>query len=685
MSIMSIMQSRFGVIMAVAACFSLSLSFPEMAQAVTCGAGSDNGAGRCLLFLTSGAGENIQTWSVPTDWNPTNNEVFCIGAGGDGANSGGTGNSRPGAGGGGGAFASSTNFSLTPGGSATYSVGAHATTTAGNIANETFFDGTASSTATLSCAFGRKGTNATTGGAGGQASQSRGTTKNAGGNGGGATQSANRGGGGGGGSGGPKGAGKNGGAGGTASIGAGGGGGGSNGGTSTAGSQPSAISAGGAGGAGTGGSGGGSGATSGASAVAGSSGGGGGGGMASTTARLVGALGGLDTTFDATHGAGGGGGGAAGTTTSGNVATGGAGATYGGGGGGAGGSTASSLGGSGGQGIIGILYTPAVAPTVTTSAASSITKTTATANGDITVTGGQNSTVRGFAWGTNSSLAGGDTATTTESGDFGVASFTTALSSLTCNTTYYTRAYATNYVGSGYGSIQSFTTSACAPTVTTQAASSITNTTATYNGTITVTGGANSTVRGFAWGTNSSLAGGDTATTTESGSFGTGAFTYAASGLTCGTTYYTRAYATNTGGDGLGSIQSFATVCSATVSTDAPSGLTDIDVTYNATISATGGGAATTCGFAYGTDRTMVNDTSTTTDSTCPGGTGSFTKALSGLTTYARYYVRAYATNAGGTAYGSIYSYEQAADAPVGARIFRLGTYLLLGGVLLFN
>lgn len=101
-----------------------------------------------------------------------------------------------------------------------------------------------------------------------------------------------------------------------------------------------------------------------------------------------------------------------------------------------------------------------VAPTVTTSAASGISSFAAVLNGDITATGGANSTVRGFAWGKTSTLTGGDTATTTESGSFGVASFTGSVGGLVAGQTYYFRAYATNSAGTGYGSITSFTASA---------------------------------------------------------------------------------------------------------------------------------------------------------------------------------------------------------------------------------
>jgi len=103
-------------------------------------------------------------------------------------------------------------------------------------------------------------------------------------------------------------------------------------------------------------------------------------------------------------------------------------------------------------------------PTVTTSAASNVSITSATLNGNITATGGTNPTERGFAWGTNSTLSGGNTATTTESGSFSTGAFTKDISGLLAGITYYFRAYATNSAGTGYGSIQSFTASAASAT-----------------------------------------------------------------------------------------------------------------------------------------------------------------------------------------------------------------------------
>jgi len=66
------------------------------------------------------------------------------------------------------------------------------------------------------------------------------------------------------------------------------------------------------------------------------------------------------------------------------------------------------------------------------------------------------------------------------------------------------------------------------PTVTTQAATNVTATTATLNGNITATGGFNATRRGFQYGT---VSGALTEDTHEDGDFGTGAFSLPITGL----------------------------------------------------------------------------------------------------------------------------------------------------------
>ncbi len=94
-------------------------------------------------------------------------------------------------------------------------------------------------------------------------------------------------------------------------------------------------------------------------------------------------------------------------------------------------------------------------PTVTTQAATSIIQSSATLNGNITSTGGENCTRRGFEVGITSGVY---TITLYSDGDYGTGAFTSAYTGLWAGKTYYYRAYATNSQGTSYGTEQSFTT-----------------------------------------------------------------------------------------------------------------------------------------------------------------------------------------------------------------------------------
>ena len=107
-----------------------------------------------------------------------------------------------------------------------------------------------------------------------------------------------------------------------------------------------------------------------------------------------------------------------------------------------------------------ITYTipnPGNLATLTTTVASSITETSAVSGGNITNNGGSLITQRGVCYSTSPSPT---TANTTIISGSGTGSFTSNLTSLTANTTYYMRAYATNSAGTAYGNELSFTTTA---------------------------------------------------------------------------------------------------------------------------------------------------------------------------------------------------------------------------------
>lgn len=106
-----------------------------------------------------------------------------------------------------------------------------------------------------------------------------------------------------------------------------------------------------------------------------------------------------------------------------------------------------------------------VAPTVTTGSASAIATNSATLGGNVTTDGGATVRERGVVYSsTNTTPTVGGNGVTTAPNGTGTGTFSAVISGLTAGTTYSVRAYATNSVGTSYGSAQTFTTSV--PTIT---------------------------------------------------------------------------------------------------------------------------------------------------------------------------------------------------------------------------
>jgi hypothetical protein len=94
-------------------------------------------------------------------------------------------------------------------------------------------------------------------------------------------------------------------------------------------------------------------------------------------------------------------------------------------------------------------------PTLTTVAATNMTQNAATSGGNITNDGSSPITQKGVCWRTTTAPTIADSKTTDGTG---IGSFTSNMTGLIPNTTYYVRAYATNALGTGYGNEISFTT-----------------------------------------------------------------------------------------------------------------------------------------------------------------------------------------------------------------------------------
>jgi len=233
-------------------------------------------------------------------------------------------------------------------------------------------------------------------------------------------------------------------------------------------------------------------------------------------------------------------------------------------------------------------------------------------------------------------------------------SFTKA--ALSHNIKYFWRVVATDSRGgSSVGPVWSFTTeSAKLPSVATSTVTNITATSASGGGTVTSDGGSQVTSRGICWSTsqNPTISGNKTTNGT-----GTGSFSSSITNLTQGTVYYVRAYATNNQGTSYGSQESFTTgqnITLATVSTTAATSITSTGAALGGNVVSSGNSTVTERGVVYATAQ---NPTTAGSKVTSGSGTGVFSINATGLNVNTLYYIRAYATNSLGTAYGSELSF----------------------------
>jgi uncharacterized protein (TIGR02145 family) len=189
------------------------------------------------------------------------------------------------------------------------------------------------------------------------------------------------------------------------------------------------------------------------------------------------------------------------------------------------------------------------------------------------------------------------------------------------------------------------------PIISTSQILSVTQTSGLAGGVISSNGGAVIITSGVCW-SDSQIPTVALGTKTTNGST-SGTFTSLMTGLTAATTYYVRAYATNSQGTGYGEEVIFTTnVVSpvlASLTTATPGSITHNSAVSGGDIFDNGGAQITVGGVCWSTSPgPLVTDSHTT----IPYPEGIFASSITGLTESTTYYVRAYATNVAGTAYG---------------------------------
>ncbi len=307
-------------------------------------------------------------------------------------------------------------------------------------------------------------------------------------------------------------------------------------------------------------------------------------------------------------------------------------------------------------------------PTVTTGVASSLTTVSATAAGFISNTGCSSITGYGIEYSTTAGFVNG-TGTQVPSSNLSSGNFSSNLTGLAPNTPYYYKAYATNDGGTAYGNEETFTTLALTPTLNATALAAFgnicINTTAgpnsfTINGSALAAGDVTvGPLAGFSFSTTAGGTYSTTLTITQPGG------TFAQDIFVTFTPTAVQSYDGNLPVSGGGATAITVPASGSGINT-APavvtggsSAITAIAATAAGTISSSGCSAITVYGIEFSTVNGFANGTGTQVASSNISG-GNYTSALTGLIPSTTYYYKAYATNAGGTTWGSQQSFVTA-------------------------
>ena len=305
----------------------------------------------------------------------------------------------------------------------------------------------------------------------------------------------------------------------------------------------------------------------------------------------------------------------------------------------------------------GVLRQAPVIPTVTTNTINSVSSKSAAGGGNVTSDGGSSVAARGLCWSTTANPTVLDSKTTDGSG---IGAFTSNITGLIPGTIYHVRAYATNPVGTAYGNDITFTTHTLA-TVSTTPITATSSTAATGGGSISSDGGTPVTIKGICWNKTGNPTISDSKTSDGSGN---ATFISSIFGLTIGTTYHARAYATNSVGTNYGADIVFTTLSLPVVTTISAIAIVSSSTTASGkgNVSSDGGTPVTEKGLCWSTS---PNPTTLDLKTSDGNGLGSFTDLFTGLTPWTNYHVRAYATNAVGTSYGADITFQTSINGGV--------------------
>ncbi|MBR3947124.1 MAG: hypothetical protein IKJ56_08520, partial [Bacteroidales bacterium] len=288
-------------------------------------------------------------------------------------------------------------------------------------------------------------------------------------------------------------------------------------------------------------------------------------------------------------------------------------------------------------------FTTLNVPVLKATEIANVTQETVVCSGSILDNAGADVTEQGFCWSTTPQPTT-ENEKITATAENGLGDFSITISGLQWGTTYYVRSYAIHAAGTSYGEETSFVTWKMA----TKNITDITVMSAVCGGTIEPLDAKGISEKGLCW---SKISNPTIENEKIVSNGGTNNFSETISGLDEGETYYVRAYAINAVGTFYGEERIFTTLTVPTVETYNAEDVSYTTATAKAKVVADGGATVTERGFCYSTSNT--NPTLSDGKITVGNGTGNFNYSFTGLTDNTTYYIRSYATNSVGTAYGN--------------------------------
>ncbi len=286
-----------------------------------------------------------------------------------------------------------------------------------------------------------------------------------------------------------------------------------------------------------------------------------------------------------------------------------------------------------------------------------ITYTTAQLTGTISEDGGVAVSERGFVLNTTP----GPTLTNTKiQNGTGLGTFSTVVTQLKEETTYYVRAYAINGKGTAYSNEISFSTLGYkAPTPESGTATFIGSQNVTLNGDITNTGGIDLIEKGFVFGVNSNVGLNDQKAISSTKD--AGKYSIVITGLKANTKYYYKSYAINAKGTTLGLENSFTTLSATipSVSTNDFANIAENSVRAGIEITNDGGSPITEYGVCISSTNPnpSILDRKVIFGNTIQNLPFGVMNPITGLTNGTNYYVKGYAINSVGVSYGNSKSF----------------------------